>query len=58
MAGNFYEALTKLKHVLDKWNSRPYLVTTERYIERTKWLLEGSFHEMRGIPHEKLGKDC
>ena len=47
MAGNFYEALTKLKHAWDKWNSRPYLVTTERYIEQAKWLLEGSFHEMR-----------
>lgn len=47
MAGNFYEALTKLKHARDKWNSRPYLVTTERYIEQAKRLLEGSFHEMR-----------
>lgn len=27
MAGNFYEALTKLKHAWDKWNSKPFLVT-------------------------------
>ncbi|MEM2128026.1 MAG: hypothetical protein QXH67_07390 [Candidatus Bathyarchaeia archaeon] len=47
MAGNFYEALTKLKHAWDKWNSKPYLVTTGEYIEQARWLLEGSYHEMR-----------
>jgi predicted RNA-binding protein len=47
IAGNFFEALTKLKHAWDKWNSRPYLVTTEKYMEEAKSLLEGSFHEMR-----------
>jgi hypothetical protein len=47
MAGNFYEALTKLKHAWDKWNSKPFLVTTETYIAQAKSLLEGSFHEMK-----------
>jgi predicted RNA-binding protein len=47
MAGNFYEALTKLKHAWDKWNSKPFLVTTDHYIAMAKSLLEGSFHEMR-----------
>jgi hypothetical protein len=47
MSGNFYEALTKLKHAWDKWNSKPILVTTDEYMAQAKSLLEGSFHEMR-----------
>jgi predicted RNA-binding protein len=47
MGGNFYEALTKLKHAWDKWNSKPVLVTTNPYIAQAKSLLEGSFHEMK-----------
>ncbi|MCW4023587.1 MAG: winged helix-turn-helix domain-containing protein [Candidatus Bathyarchaeota archaeon] len=49
LAGNFYEALTKLKHAWDKWNSTPFLVTTEKYAAQATILLEGSFHEMRDI---------
>jgi hypothetical protein len=45
--GNFYEALTKLKHAFDKWNCAPVLITTEKYQEEAKQLLEGSFHEMK-----------
>jgi hypothetical protein len=47
MGGNFYEALTKLKHAWDKWNSKPFLVTTDRYMMQARSLLEGSFHEMK-----------
>ena len=47
ISGNFYEALTKLKHAWDLWNSKPFLVTTEKYIARAERLLEGSFHEMK-----------
>ena len=47
LSGNFYEALTKLKHAWDKWNSRPFLVTTKEYEVQAKGLLEGSFHEMK-----------
>ena len=47
IGGNFFEALTKLKHAWDLWNSKPFLVTTEEYIAQAKWLLEGSFHEMK-----------
>jgi hypothetical protein len=47
MGGNFYEALTKLKHAWDKWNSKPFLVTTEIYEAQAKALLQGSFHEMK-----------
>jgi len=47
ISGNFYEALTKLKHAWDLWNSKPFLVTTEEYITQAERLLEGSFHEMK-----------
>lgn len=46
VGGNFFEALTKLKHAWDMWNSTPYLVTTDAYIDKAKQLVEGSFHEM------------
>ena len=46
VGGNFFEALTKLKHAWDMWNSTPYLVTTDSYIDKAKQLVEGSFHEM------------
>jgi hypothetical protein len=49
VGGNFYEALTKLKHAWDKWNSKPFLVTTERYELEAKQLLEGSFHEIEHV---------
>jgi len=49
VGGNFFEALTKLKHAWDKWNSRPFLVTTEKYELEAKQLLEGSFHEIEHV---------
>jgi len=47
--GDFFEALTKLKHAWDKWNSEPFLITTEEYSEKAKLLLEGSFHEIQEV---------
>lgn len=48
MGGDIYEALTKLKHAHDIWNSRHlYLVTTEDYIDQAQWLLTGAFHQIR-----------
>jgi len=49
IGGNFFEALTKLKHTWDKWNSKPFLVTTEKYELQARQLLEGSFHEIQHI---------
>ena len=48
IGGNFYEALAKLKHAWDKWNSRPFLVTSEQYREKALAWVSGSFHEMQG----------
>jgi len=49
IGGNFYEALSKLKHAYDMWNSKPILVTTEKYAEDATNLLQGSFHEIRNV---------
>ena len=49
IGGNFYEALSKLKHAYDMWNSKPILVTTEKYAEDARNLLQGSFHEIRNV---------
>ena len=49
IGGNFFEALTKLKHAWDKWNSKPFLITMEKYELEAKQLLEGSFHEIEHV---------
>lgn len=49
LSGDFFEALSKLKHAWDKWNSKPILVTTEEYANKARVLLEGSFHEIGHI---------
>jgi hypothetical protein len=47
--GNIFEALTKLKHAFDLWNSIPVLITTESQIDEAKQWLEGSFHELKDV---------
>jgi len=47
IAGNMYQALAKLKHAWDIWNSKPFLVTNERYEKQANWLLGGTFHEIK-----------
>jgi len=58
IGGNFYEALAKLKHAWDKWNSRPFLVTTEQFKGKALAWIKGSFHEvekeMRIVDCEKV----
>lgn len=45
--GNLTQALTKLKHANDVWNSRIYLVSDQLNIIKTRNLLEGAFHEIK-----------
>ena len=47
IGGNFYEALAKLKHTWDKWNSRPFLVTTKECKPKAALWLKGAFHEVK-----------
>lgn len=47
IGGNLNDALTKLKHARDIWNSRPVLVTTEDQLPRAKEIVSGAFHEIK-----------
>ncbi len=49
IGGNFFEAMSKLKHAYDIWNSKPVLVTTEKYEGEAKSLFKGSFHEIGAV---------
>lgn len=50
ISGNLEEALTKLKHAYDKWNSQPLvLVTTREQVEKAAKIIDGAFHEIREI---------
>lgn len=46
VGGNFYQALAKLKHACDIWNSKPFLVTSEKYRSKAMIWIKGTFHEM------------
>lgn len=48
VSGNMEEALTKLKHANDIWNSQPLvLVTTGGQVEKAINIISGSFHEIK-----------
>ena len=44
--GNLEEALTKLKHARDIWNSKPILVTKREMIREARNIASGAFHEI------------
>jgi hypothetical protein len=44
--GNLEEALTKLKHARDMWNSKPILVTTQDRVGKAYEVASGAFHEI------------
>jgi predicted RNA-binding protein len=47
IGGNINDALAKLKHAFDLWNSRLYLIAKMEDREKVNNLLEGTFHEIR-----------
>ena len=47
VGGNLYQALAKLKHAHDIWNSNIYLVLLESSKKQLDELLSGTFHEIR-----------
>jgi hypothetical protein len=49
LGGNVTEALSKVKHAWDIYNSIPIIVTTESQLDVVNKLLEGSFHEIKEI---------
>jgi len=46
IGGNISEALSRLKHAYDLWNSLIFLVSTPSQFEKAKVLLAGTFHEI------------
>lgn len=47
IGGNFYQALAKLKHASDIWNSKIYIVIKKEDRPRLSRLLVGTFHEIK-----------
>jgi predicted RNA-binding protein len=48
IGGNPYQALAKLKHAYDLWNSNIYLVVQNADVAGVEELLSGTFHEIKG----------
>jgi predicted RNA-binding protein len=45
--GNIHQALIKLKHAYDVWNSNIYLVVKDNEVDRVSKYLEGALHEIK-----------
>lgn len=60
IGGNITEALSKLKHAWDMWNSNIYLVIEEKDHKKADDLLSGTFHEIKNklkvIPAERVNE--
>lgn len=52
IGGSIHQALSKLKHAFDLWNSEPFLIIDEKSKRKAKELLAGTFHELE--PHVKV----
>jgi predicted RNA-binding protein with PUA-like domain len=47
IGGNLHQALSKLKHAYDLWNSNIFMISEEKDIHKINQLLGGAFHEIR-----------
>lgn len=47
IGGNVTEALSKLKHAFDLWNSNLFIIIEDKDYEKVQTLLSGTFHEIR-----------
>jgi len=47
VGGDIYQALVKLKHAFDLWNSDLFLVLTEKDLSMARQLINGAFHEIK-----------
>lgn len=48
IGGNLHQALAKLKHAYDIWNSNVFMISEEKDIQKINQLLGGAFHEISG----------
>jgi len=46
IGGNLHQALSKLKHAYDIWNSNIFLISTKEDLHKINQLLSGTFHEI------------
>lgn len=46
IGGNLHQALAKLKHAYDIWNSNVFIISEEKDIQKINQLLGGTFHEI------------
>jgi hypothetical protein len=47
IGGSLHQALAKLKHAYDIWNSNVFLIIDEKDLEKTNQLMSGTFHEIK-----------
>jgi len=47
IGGNLHQALVKLKHAHDLWNSNIFMISEEKDLQKINQLLGGAFHEIR-----------
>lgn len=47
IGGDIYHAMAKLKHAYDIWNSKIFLIVTEKDLGKASELLTGTFHEIK-----------
>jgi len=47
IGGSLHQALAKLKHAYDIWNSNVFLIINEDDLEKTNQLMSGTFHEIK-----------
>lgn len=51
IGGNPHQALAKLKHAFDLWNSEPYIIVDNESSIKVEELLSGTFHEIKQHIH-------
>lgn len=49
VGGSIHQALSKLKHAWDLWNSEPFLIIEPQQRQKAEELLSGTFHEIRKV---------
>ena len=47
IGGNLHQALAKLKHAHDIWNSNIFIISEEKDLQKIGQLLSGTFHEIK-----------
>jgi len=49
IGGNIHQAISKLKHAWDLWNSEPFLIIEPQQRQKAEELLSGTFHEIQKV---------